>query len=89
MVPAYSTSAFKNPNLGSVYDNTGKLLLGNTVSTGIILTPGFYTDSSGNNYVNFHDNNWNTDGSTAICSQKQWTGLTNIVWDGVSNYNSC
>jgi hypothetical protein len=30
-----------------------------------------------------------TDNTTSICDKKKWTTRNNIVWDGVSNYNSC
>lgn len=32
---------------------------------------------------------WNTDGLTSLCSQKSWANKNQLLWDGVSNYNSC
>lgn len=32
---------------------------------------------------------WNTGGLTSLCSQKSWANKSQILWDGVSNYNSC
>ncbi len=32
---------------------------------------------------------WTSSGKTAICAQKKWANKNNILWDGVSNYNSC
>ena len=32
---------------------------------------------------------WGSGGASAICQQKQWSNQNNIVWDGISNYNSC
>lgn len=32
---------------------------------------------------------WTSSGKTAICAQKAWATKNNILWDGVSNYNSC
>lgn len=32
---------------------------------------------------------WMSSGKTAICEQKKWANKNNILWDGVSNYNSC
>ena len=30
-----------------------------------------------------------TDNTTSICDKNKWNKKSNIVWDGVSNYNSC
>ena len=35
------------------------------------------------------DKAWAVGGLTTICSQKTWANKNNILWDGVSNYNSC
>jgi hypothetical protein len=32
---------------------------------------------------------WNTGGLTSLCSQKSWANKNQLLWDGVSNYNSC
>jgi hypothetical protein len=32
---------------------------------------------------------WISGGKTAVCAQKEWAHSKNILWDGVSNYNSC
>jgi hypothetical protein len=29
------------------------------------------------------------DSTTSICDRRKWTTKNNILWDGVSNYNSC
>ena len=34
--------------------------------------------------IDFNDSGWQ-----GTCSQKLWANKNNIVWDGVSNYNSC
>ena len=36
-----------------------------------------------------NDAGWISGGKTAICAQKAWATKNNILWDGVSNYNSC
>ena len=32
---------------------------------------------------------WTSGGLTALCAQNKWANQNNILWDGVSNYNSC
>jgi hypothetical protein len=36
------------------------------------------------------DASWQTsDGLSAKCAKKIWANNNNVVWDGISNYNSC
>jgi len=35
------------------------------------------------------DEKWLANGLTPICNQRKWANTNNIMWDGVSNYNSC
>lgn len=36
------------------------------------------------------DPSWQTsDGLSAKCAKKLWANNNNVVWDGISNYNSC
>jgi hypothetical protein len=40
--------------------------------------------------INFNDPKWNgLSGKSAICAKRSWANKNNVVWDGVSNYNSC
>ena len=32
---------------------------------------------------------WTVTGFTSTCAQKSWSNQNSILWDGVSNYNSC
>ena len=32
---------------------------------------------------------WAANGLTSTCAQKSWANRNGILWDGVSNYNSC
>lgn len=32
---------------------------------------------------------WSSNKLSAVCQQKKWANTNNIVWDGISNYNSC
>jgi hypothetical protein len=44
----------------------------------------------GNNIIDFADSAWSSGySSTNRCALKTWSNQYNIVWDGVSNYNSC
>lgn len=87
-IPPYSATN-PNPNVGNIYDANGNLMLSNYVKAGMITTPGLTTADDGTTYINFNDTRWTTFGLNSICAQKAWTGLTNLVWDGISNYNSC
>ena len=64
-----------HPNLGSIYEG-GKSTLTTTS------TPGY--DDIGNT-IHFDDKKW----YTGPCMKKKWSNQYNIIWDGVSNYNSC
>jgi hypothetical protein len=64
----------------SIYDATGKLLLNASNTAGL---------KTSTNSVNFGDAKWTTSGVSALCAQKTWANTYGIVWDGVTNYNSC
>lgn len=32
---------------------------------------------------------WTSGGKSTLCAQKSWANQSNIIWDGVSNYNKC
>lgn len=66
-------------NTGNLYNANKTLLLNNN-------TPGFNT---ANGSINFTDSLWNIGGAGSLCNKKKWSTLNNIMWDGVSNYNSC
>ena len=43
-----------------------------------------------NNVLKTDDASWQTsDGLSAKCAKKLWANNNNVVWDGISNYNSC
>jgi hypothetical protein len=63
-------------NTGDIYDANGTVSLSST--------PGV-----NGNTVNFGDQGWVANGVNPVCSQKTWSNLHGIQWDGVSNYNSC
>lgn len=49
-----------------------------------------HTSIKGNNVINFSDSSWESAySSTNRCALKTWSNQNNIVWDGISNYNSC
>lgn len=70
-------------NAGNIYDssNSNNIQLLLTVDN----TPGITSDGA----IDFEASDWNTDSSTARCYQKKWANSYNIIWDTVSNYNSC
>jgi hypothetical protein len=67
-------------NAGSIYDNTGSLALKPKTTFGY--------DSRGKT-IDFTNAAWDGTGVTTLCAKKQWANNYGIVWDGVSNTNSC
>ena len=47
----------------------------------------YYADTSCN--IKPADASWTTINLTSTCGKKKWAFANNIMWDGVSNYNSC
>lgn len=57
-------------------------------------TPGAINigDDNLSDTVNFDDPNWrdnNYVGLSETCARKKWADTKGIIWDGISNYNSC
>jgi hypothetical protein len=68
-------------NIGNMYDDS--MALKESITT----APGYSYDMSNNEmtkYIDFADPDWK-----GVCGKKIWTNLNGIVWDGISNYNSC
>jgi len=69
-------------NIGNLYDENSM-----TLKDSVTYTPGYSYDISDNaitQYIDFSDAKWK-----GICDQQKWANENGIVWDGVSNYNSC
>ena len=64
-------------NTGTMYDN-GSLTFTATV-------PGY---NAANSTINFTDPAWIANNSST-CNKQLWANQYKIVWDGISNYNSC
>ena len=65
--------------------NTGNLYSNGTLTNATMNTAGYVYDSSNNtSSINFSASGWQ-----GVCSWQTWANQNNIVWDGVSNYNSC
>lgn len=69
-------SATTGINLGTLRSNT----------TALSSTPGY---DSTNNVVDFNSTLWSSRGKTSVCAKRQWANTYGVMWDGVSNYNSC
>jgi hypothetical protein len=67
--------------------NVGSLLEGGGILTAAVTgnTPGLNTSSR---MINFNHNDWKARG-TEICTKREWALKHGVVWDGISNYNSC
>ena len=79
IIPKFEPAAV---NIGNMYDANTKQL-----KDSVMETPGYSYDMSGGiitQYIDFSNNNWE-----GVCSKKTWANTNTIVWDGVSNYNSC
>lgn len=70
-------------NAGSIYD-TGSIPFSATPGTATY-TPGY---NSSNATINFTDAGWSSN-ATSTCNKQTWSNKYNLVWDGISNYNSC
>jgi len=73
-------------NVGSIYGNLPSNVpdQGQPLSTTFInnQNPDTYTASPTGDYINL-------DKFSGVCQKQCWSKQFNIVWDGVSNYNSC
>jgi len=49
-------------------------------------TPGI---SSSRDNINFTDARWKDQGLSEICAKKKWANTYNVIWNGVSNNNTC
>jgi hypothetical protein len=73
-------------NIGTIYGN----LPGNLPGEGQPLTKKFTQYSKPNSYVPDPTGDYILlDKYNGICEKKCWANNFNLVWDGVSNYNSC
>ena len=82
VIPAFSADAV---NIGNIYGpDPGP---NPSLVDSIINTPGYsyvVDDQVVTHYIDFNDDGW-----TGVCSKQKWANEHGIVWDGVSNYNSC
>jgi len=70
--------------------NVGQLYNGKVLNQSVLSTPGFSapvdpTTNKVSYLINFNDAGW----KGTPCNQKTWATNNSIVWDGISNYNSC
>jgi hypothetical protein len=59
----------------------------NAPTTGYDTDSGTYGFSSGS--IKFTDAGWKNQGISELCAKKKWANKYNVLWSGVSNYNSC
>lgn len=69
-----------------------------TVPSGVNVPLSGYADSTNNipntpglsdGKIKFTDARWKTQGISELCAKKKWANKYNVLWSGVSNYNSC
>ena len=48
-----------------------------------------YGFNLGDSAINFTDARWKNQGISELCAKKKWANKYNVLWSGVSNYNSC
>jgi len=84
-IPAGEAAGIKN--IGSLYTTTtngdGKPVY--TLKLSTANTPGL---DATNKTVDFSAAEWGA-GSGAVCKKQSWANQNGLIWDGVSNYNSC
>ena len=84
-IPAGEAAGIKN--IGSLYTTTtssdGKPAY--TLKLSTANTPGL---DATNKTVDFSAAEWGA-GSGAVCKKQSWANQNGLIWDGVSNYNSC
>ena len=71
-------------NIGSLYTVTASGAT-NTAAVTTTDTPGLSDDKTS---INVADSVWGVN-AAGTCAKQQWAKTYGIVWDGVSNYNSC
>ena len=73
------------------WDSSGNICIVPTVNLGNLNInsniPGL-SSNNGSNMIDFTDSGCN-DGGSSLCNLKSWTNQHNILWDGVSNNNTC
>ena len=80
---AYATAAIA---VGD-YDGTGNT--GRFTKKSDVKMPISTINVGGTTVFSPSDPAWTSGGLTALCAQNKWANQYNILWDGVSNYNSC
>ena len=73
-------------NIGSIYDKNTMKLTPNI--TDITKTPGFSSSKDANNNI-INSIDFTNSGWKGTCDKSRWANSNQIMWDGVSNYNSC
>jgi hypothetical protein len=44
---------------------------------------------SANNKIDFNNNAWGSKKGGATCAKRDWAKASEILWDGITNYNGC
>ena len=83
-------------NIPSTGPNMGFIIAGTPYTTGVIQNSLIASNKKDGPYTSFSANSfsptdaaWSSNKLSAVCQQKKWANTNNIVWDGISNYNSC
>jgi hypothetical protein len=70
-------------NTGSIFDNDSIPFSDTVGNTNYV--PGY---NSTNATINFNDPGWVMN-KNSTCNKQLWAKKYKIIWDGISNYNSC
>ena len=65
--------------------NVGSIYSGSALELNASNTPGLNQQTKA---IDFADAKWGMAGS-AVCKKQAWANQYGLVWDGVTNYNSC
>jgi hypothetical protein len=81
------------------WDISGDICINPPIKNGLPGLNGKLMTNCGGSYDRYHDDancnikptdtKWSNNNLTPTCNHKNWANMNNIMWDGVSNYNSC
>ena len=83
-------------NIPASGPNMGFIIAGTPYTDAVIKDSLVASNKKDGPYASFSANSfsptdaaWSSNKLSAVCQQKKWANTNNIVWDGISNYNSC
>lgn len=82
VIPPSMKNNKRHPNIGNIYNNRWGGLALNTSNTKGLST------LNGSRVIDFSHPDWGKGGNT-VCAKQTWANSRGLIWDGITNYNSC